>query len=348
MSPIALAAHGTNDANRGRLARLWWGSATWVLIGLGSVPAARAGDDDLLQLTPPLDAPAEPSFPRLVNPTRIPIISTPAPATARSVPHPGSTSPAVGSPPPPGSASPPRAVLAIPGFAGPGSVLRPMPTFGLEEQQSLEPLADAESTGSELTLDGPVEMPDGPTPRPRDRFNSFGDAGAFTAPPLTPIDDSLANDYRDLGPLPAISTRSSSTSARRSEPASPSAREGARTVSPTSRRRFFGLFPGPVPASPQPSPDRTPPAGTATGDGKASIDHLSPAAIAESRLKQRIEKQARDVVGDRARTIEVKVAGKSASVHVRGVKFYQKRGVRRTLEAIPALTGLRSTIEVSD
>jgi hypothetical protein len=69
---------------------------------------------------------------------------------------------------------------------------------------------------------------------------------------------------------------------------------------------------------------------------------------ADSALKRRIEKQARDAVGDRARAIEVKVVGKNAVVEARGVRFYQKRGVRKSLEALPALSGLRSVIEVGD
>jgi hypothetical protein len=65
-------------------------------------------------------------------------------------------------------------------------------------------------------------------------------------------------------------------------------------------------------------------------------------------LKRRIEKQAREVVGDRARSIEVRVVGKVAVVQARGVKLFQKRNVRKSLEGIPSLSGLRSSIEVLD
>ena len=54
------------------------------------------------------------------------------------------------------------------------------------------------------------------------------------------------------------------------------------------------------------------------------------------------------MVGNRARSVVVKVDGKEASVRVSGVKFLQKRGLRKQLEALPALSGMRSTIEVDD
>ena len=68
----------------------------------------------------------------------------------------------------------------------------------------------------------------------------------------------------------------------------------------------------------------------------------------ESTLKRRIERQAREVVGSRGRSVEVEVEGKRAIVRVGGVKLFQKRGVRKQLEGIPALSGLRSTIVVDD
>ena len=49
-----------------------------------------------------------------------------------------------------------------------------------------------------------------------------------------------------------------------------------------------------------------------------------------------------------ARSVEVRVVGKNATVQAHGVKFYQKRAVRKSLEGVPALSGLRSTIEVVD
>ena len=65
-------------------------------------------------------------------------------------------------------------------------------------------------------------------------------------------------------------------------------------------------------------------------------------------VKRRIEKQAREAVGDRVRSIEVRVVGKNATVQARGVKLFQKKSVRKALENLPALTGLRTVIEVAD
>ena len=88
------------------------------------------------------------------------------------------------------------------------------------------------------------------------------------------------------------------------------------------------------------------PRSTAPGRSVAGGSPDDPAA--DSALKKRIEKQAREAVGDRARSLEVRVAGKDVSIQARGVRFYQKRAVRKSLESIPALSGLRSTIEVAD
>ena len=82
--------------------------------------------------------------------------------------------------------------------------------------------------------------------------------------------------------------------------------------------------------------------------GRSVAEDLREDAAEESSLKRRIERQAREAVGERARSIEVRVVGKNAVVQAHGVKFYQKRAVRKSLETIPALSGLRSTIEVGD
>jgi hypothetical protein len=80
--------------------------------------------------------------------------------------------------------------------------------------------------------------------------------------------------------------------------------------------------------------------------GAVEVPSGDPAA--ESALKRRIEKQAIQAVGARARSVEVRVVGKDVAILAHGVRFYQRRGVRKSLESIPALAGLRSTIELVD
>ncbi len=105
---------------------------------------------------------------------------------------------------------------------------------------------------------------------------------------------------------------------------------------PPKRPRLFGFLPGL--SAPK----------TSTPGRSVAADSLPNDPEAESALKRRIERQAREVVGTRARSVDVKLDGKVAVVVVSGVKFLQKRAVRKQLEGIPALTGLRSTIEVVD
>jgi hypothetical protein len=71
-----------------------------------------------------------------------------------------------------------------------------------------------------------------------------------------------------------------------------------------------------------------------------------PDPAADAAIKRRIEKAARETVGDRARAIEVKVVGRSITIQATGVNFFQKRTVRRSLETMPGLSGYRSTVEV--
>ena len=303
-----------------------------------SVAGAMAGDDGP-DLSPPLDAPASPNPPRLVNPPRAPILSIPAPAPVPVRPNPTVT-PALMTPSP--SATAGTAVLAVPGLAGPVSTRRPSPSplpedaFGGSYEGGIAESERPPDGTSELTLDGPIEMPDPAASVPRVR--STNRAG------VTAIPNPIFNDRTDSTPFPDSITPRSSSAARRIEPALP-----ARTAAPARRGRFFGLFPGPVVVPPTALNSRPHTASTtATRDHRSTTTDPDPPAAAEAALKARIEKQARTYVGDRARSIEVHVDQKTATIQARGVKFYQKRAVRKSLEFLPALTGLRSTIEVMD
>jgi len=69
---------------------------------------------------------------------------------------------------------------------------------------------------------------------------------------------------------------------------------------------------------------------------------------ADALLKRRIEKQANAAVGDKVRGVEVRVVGRSITIQARGVKFLQRRAVRRSLETLPGLSGYRSVVELVD
>ena len=200
------------------------------------------------------------------------------------------------------------------------------------------PVTSGESTGG-LTLEGPSEMSAETLHRPVFRANSAQPAGSEVLTLEPP--DSVDHDDR-LDPLPDDSSRRSPslpTSSPRIEPTPRSSSSSEPNPQRSTRRgRFFGLFPAPVVIPPALSATRT----------NSTSSPKSPEAAAEAALQARIEKQARLAVGERVRSIEVQVEQKRAIVQARGVKFYQKRAVRKSLESLPALAGLRSTIEVLD
>ena len=69
---------------------------------------------------------------------------------------------------------------------------------------------------------------------------------------------------------------------------------------------------------------------------------------ADAALKRRVEKQIGESLGGRLKSFEVRVVGREVSVIARASRFWQKRSVRNALEALPALTGTKSKVEVID
>jgi hypothetical protein len=218
-----------------------------------------------------------------------------------------------------------RAVLALPGITTPSTRT---PTVITSTPSTSTPTVEPLASPGELTLDGPLEMPGVPqVARPRTGPSTSRTNRAMPLEPL-PMDESPGLGAPDTRQNP--SARRPSTTSSRPEPmATPPGRRG----------RFFGLVPGPM-VGPQTSRSPVP--------GRSVAGDSSDDPAVDSALKKRIEKQAREAVGDRARLLEVRVAGKDVSIQARGVRFYQKRAVRKSLESIPALSGLRSSIEVGD
>lgn len=69
---------------------------------------------------------------------------------------------------------------------------------------------------------------------------------------------------------------------------------------------------------------------------------------AEASVKRRIEKQVQEVVGDRVRSVEVRVAGRSVVIRAQAARFWQRRAVRRSLETMPLPSGYRSRVDMLD
>jgi hypothetical protein len=64
--------------------------------------------------------------------------------------------------------------------------------------------------------------------------------------------------------------------------------------------------------------------------------------------KRRIETQVRDALGDRLRSVEVRVTGRNVLIVVKPSHFWHRRSIRRTLESLPVLDGYRVRIDVAD
>ncbi|MDX2036820.1 MAG: hypothetical protein SFX72_09220 [Isosphaeraceae bacterium] len=92
-----------------------------------------------------------------------------------------------------------------------------------------------------------------------------------------------------------------------------------------------------------------PPRGPGTPMPESSIStepRADPAA--DAALKRRVEKQAQQAVAGRAREVEVRVVGRIVTIQAKGVRFLQKRAVRKSLESLPILDGYRTVIDVRD
>jgi hypothetical protein len=69
---------------------------------------------------------------------------------------------------------------------------------------------------------------------------------------------------------------------------------------------------------------------------------------ADAAVKRRIEKQVQQAVGDRVRSVEIRVSGRSVVIRAQAARFWQRRGVRRSLETMPLPSGYRARVEMID
>jgi len=69
---------------------------------------------------------------------------------------------------------------------------------------------------------------------------------------------------------------------------------------------------------------------------------------AEAAAKKRIEKQVQQAVGDRVRSVEIRVSGRSVVIRAQAARFWQRRAVRRSLETMALPSGYRARVEMID
>jgi hypothetical protein len=65
-------------------------------------------------------------------------------------------------------------------------------------------------------------------------------------------------------------------------------------------------------------------------------------------VKRRIEREIRTTAGDKLQSVDVRVSGKNVLIVARPARFWQKRGLRRTLESLTSTKGYRARIDVDD
>jgi hypothetical protein len=284
----------------------------------------------LAQDPPPLEGPAsEPEPPKARAPQSSPITK------------PTATNPifsAVTAP------TPVRPMLVIPGVTIPsqrsGAAVRTKIPQSTRPATSSTPVPSATgpSTVAPTNLGSPFR-PDAAAP-----VQSVPDASLRDPIPLTlePLDEDPAPDQKKPGP----------TSAR-----DPSGRAPASTLTEEPKR---------TPAGPRPAPWRMPgllgrvlgqPAANAARDTSRSDEPASRGAgkaktksepDTDATVKRRIEQQIRTTLGDKVQSVEVRVTGRNVLIVAHATRFWQKRGVRRSLESLPALSGFRVRIDLDD
>ncbi|WP_422926374.1 hypothetical protein [Singulisphaera sp. PoT] len=82
-----------------------------------------------------------------------------------------------------------------------------------------------------------------------------------------------------------------------------------------------------------------------SADDGIIVEHRTDPAT-DAAFKRRLESQIRAGYGDQLRSLEVRVVGRNVVIHARSARFWQRRGLRRSIESLPTLSGYRSTIEV--
>lgn len=312
-----------------------WSIRTACLLVALRPGVARA--DDPPALTPPAEPPAleAPATAPAAVPLPTPPVATPAPASR---------------PAPPARAD--RPMLALPGVTIPSGRAAP-PTAG--------PLPPSLAPG-----------PDGGLPpllNPSGRATIPGDSSPSSLPALPSsrfrgrVIESTPND----GPLPPIDVPAPGIPGRRAgttpPPVGPRRLDEPIQLDPLDERDMKGLdddiakeklrdLPTSLPRRPGLFPNRWTnpfaPRGLMNDTDSAIRAEPRSDPAADAALKRRIEKQATAAVGDRARAVDVRVVGRSVTIQARGVKFLQRRAVRRTLESLPGLSGYRSVVELVD
>src|SRR5271157_3503483 len=281
---------------------------------------------------------AQDQAPPLTPPALEPPATAPTPATPRPRSASGSSSSSASSPTTkPAQAAPAesRPLLVIPGVTAPVPSRpgtrpnRPRPVAGTGAADLTAPTAPSTSGASllppieELPPAGRDPVLTGRTPIPL-TLESIPDE-----PPAELGSERLPADRSPAPPSPRA------TSARpMSEPSAPAA---SRPAPPRSSSTMFGRLLGPTGSRDEPAGSRS----------SITVEPRSDPS-AEAAAKKRIEKQVQQAVGDRVRSVEIRVSGRSVVIRAQAARFWQRRAVRRSLETMPLPSGYRARVEMID
>jgi hypothetical protein len=251
-------------------------------------------------------------------------------------------------PPPTTTPAPPRGAVASPvgpTLAIPG-VTVPSPRLGAATGPAIPPPSRPSTSSTPPTdalapsLAGPsnLDSPFRPTDAPR--AQDVPSAASLAPVPLSlePLDDDPApalDRPRSRSPRESQGRRSGSSPTDESDSALANPR-------PTPRRMpgFLGRVLGQPPAGSSRNSARS-------SDG-ASRTKTKSEPESDAVVQRRIEQQIRSTLGDKVQSIQVRVSGRNVLIVGRATRFWQKRGVYRSLESLPGLAGYRAQIDLDD
>jgi hypothetical protein len=149
----------------------------------------------------------------------------------------------------------------------------------------------------------------------------------------------IADDVAEPSPgRPAGSGPAGARDARRS-PSRPQSSPPGTTGSNASRTApaLLGRF-------------RAPLNSTEARSGSGSSITVEPRSdpAAEAAIRSRVQKQIQQAVGDRVRSVEVRVSGRNVLIRAQAARFWQRRGVRRSLETLAMPSGYRARVDMMD
>jgi hypothetical protein len=248
-------------------------------------------------------------------------------------------------------------MLVIPGVTSPGSR-----TGGAARSSTAQPARPAGAAGA-LSRDAgqvlgappqgrsPFGQGPGGQPASRSQPDARQQPIPMTIEPLDDVPERDAGSGRSTptpGGAQARSRAGSSKAAQKSRSGDsadddPPATSGRTRPAPRLVPGILGRF---FPPPPGPARGESSSSSAAARKKEKSEDPAEP--LSDAAVKRNIEKQVRETLGDRVRSVEVRVSGRNVLIVAQATRFWQRRTVRRSLEALPVLKGYRARIELDD